>query len=394
LNSLVIQAVAGAISIVLAEVVRDCYHLAGHYWQPLMKPHNLHHKAYKRDLSIVSLELYKQAQWYNDVPEALAMVGITAIVAALAGMAWWVGVLYSLGFLVTAAARSCGWLLATDLTHKSGDLQTIPSRWKINRTYHWRHHFDRGTAYFGGHFTLVDWLLGTTLSLNGKTIAITGASGTMGRALIAELRRQGAKIIALTTNNNAEFADGVTIVPWTIGEEADLRDCLRNVDICILNHGLNFHSDRSVGAIKKIYEVNTFSTLRLAEVFLSTVTKSEHKAVKELWINTSEAEVNPAFSPLYELSKRTLGDSISMLRLDAPCLIRKLILGPFKSNLNPYGVMSADWVARTIVALAKRDYRNIIVTINPLTFFLIPINEISKNLYFKLFTKKSTIRDL
>jgi monoglucosyldiacylglycerol epimerase len=113
------------------------------------------------------------------------------------------------------------------------------------------------------------------------------------------------------------------------------------------------------------------------------------KPRREVWINTSEAEVNPAFSPLYELSKRALGQLITLKRLDAPCIVRKLILGPFKSNLNPIGVMSADWVGQQIVNLAKRDFRNIIVTINPITFLLFPIKEFFVSIYFKLFTHKN-----
>ncbi|NJK61040.1 MAG: sterol desaturase, partial [Oscillatoriales cyanobacterium SM2_1_8] len=46
----------------------------------------------------------------------------------------------------------------------------------MNRTYHWRHHFDRGEAYYSGTFTLVDKILGTSLSLKNKTVAVTGAS--------------------------------------------------------------------------------------------------------------------------------------------------------------------------------------------------------------------------
>ena len=107
-----------------------------------------------------------------------------------------------------------------------------------------------------------------------------------------------------------------------------------------------------------------------------------------MWVNTSEAEVNPAFSPLYELSKRTLGDLVTLRRLDAPCVVRKLILGPFKSNLNPVGVMSAEWVAKQIVNLAQRDIRNIIVTINPITLLLFPIKELLVTSYFKLFTRE------
>ena len=122
-------------------------------------------------------------------------------------------------------------------------------------------------------------------------------------------------------------------------------------------------------------------------MFLKTVRTNTDIARKEVWVNTSEAEVSPAFSPLYELSKRTLGDLITLRRLDSPCVIRKLILGPFKSNLNPIGVMSADWVAKQIIKQAKSDVRTIIVTINPLTFVAIPIKEFWVSTYFRLFSK-------
>src|SRR3712207_2144074 len=103
------------------------------------------------------------------------------------------------------------------------------------------------------------------------------------------------------------------------------------------------------------------------DIFLTTVTGPQDKATKEIWVNTSEAEVSPALSPLYEMSKRALGDIITLKRLEGNCIIRKLILGPFKSQLNPYGVMSAPQVAQAILFLAQRDFRNIVVAINPLT---------------------------
>jgi monoglucosyldiacylglycerol epimerase len=402
-SELLTQTLLGMSSVIVAELVRDLYHLAGHYWQPLQSVHNLHHKAYRRDLSITSLDAYKKAQWYNDVPEALFMVAITAIIATVAQIysasGPWIGCLYAIGFLIPAIARSQGFLLKTDLTHKPGDLIEIPSQWSVNRTYHWRHHFDQGNAYFCSTLPIVDKLLGTSLSLKGKVIGITGASGTLGQALIETLTVQGAKIVAISTTKNIQFNklneinetnNSIETVYWQIGEEENLKARLESIDILILNHGINVYGDRSAAAIQTSYTVNTFSTLKLTELFLSTVTRSSHRAIKELWVNTSEAEVNPAFSPLYELSKRTLGDLITLRRLDAPCIIRKLVLGPFKSQLNPYGIMSAPWVAKAIVALAKRDARDIIVTINPLTYLLFPLKEISKSLYFKMCTKKDS----
>jgi hypothetical protein len=265
----------------------------------------------------------------------------------------------------------------------------------VNRPYHWRHHFDNQKAYYCGTFTLVDKVMGTALSLKGKTIAVTGANGTLGKSLLKHLHSNGAKVVALTSGSQpVNLEIGSEIVPvrtitWQIGRETELSDLLESVDILILNHGINVHAERSPRAIEQSYEVNAFSGWRLMELFFLTIRTNEHRACKEIWVNTSEAEVSPAVSPLYELSKRTMGDLITLRRLDAPCVVRKLILGPFKSNLNPIGVMSADWVAQQVITAAKRDSRNIIVTINPITFIAFPIKEFFVSLYFKLFSKRS-----
>lgn len=387
------QGAWGIAAIFLVEIVRDVYHVLSHYWPPLMGLHNWHHRAYKKDFTPVSEDLYRQAQLYNDMPEAVVMVGVMAGLAISTGIyGFWLGALYGAGFWLAALGRSQGWLLATDLTHEPGELTTIPSNWRVNRTYHWRHHFDDTNAYFAGYFTVTDKLMGTAVSLKGKTVAVTGASGTMGRALLQELAKQQAKPIALTTSPRAEFEGKIPCWQWQPGAEAELRQALKKVDILVINHGLNVHGSRTPEAIQTSLEVNALSGWRLMEVFFSTVETSPQRANKEVWVNTSEAEVSPAFSPLYETSKRLMGDLVTLRRLDAPCVVRKVILGPFKSQLNPIGVMSADWVAWAVVALAKRNVRNIIVTINPLTYVVFPVKELGQWLYFKLFSRSSKVK--
>ena len=49
--------------------------------------------------------------------------------------------------------------------------------------------------------------------------------------------------------------------------------------------------------------------------------------------------------------------------------------------------MEPEWVARMVVALAKRNVRNIIVTVNPITYLAFPIKEILTSLYFRIFSK-------
>ena len=389
-------------SVLWVELIRDFYHTLSHLWQPLYRLHVWHHKVFRRDLSVVSDTIYRSAHWYNDVPESLVMLLFSLLPWLLVNIwdvtpQWtaWTGSLYTLSFLFGAIARGLGIPMVdelTDVTHRPGEFTSLPSRWFVNRPYHWRHHFDNQDAYFSGTFTLVDKLMGTALSLKNKRIAVTGASGTLGKALLTQLHLAGAKVTAFTSSTDEVTLDisgeekAINTIVWQTGREAELLEQLDKIDILIINHGVNVHGQRYESAISDSYEINTFSVLRLMELFFQTIKSDRDMIRKEVWVNTSEAEVNPAFSPLYELSKRATGDIVTLLRLDAPCVVRKLILGPFKSQLNPIGVMSADWVAKQIVNLARRDVRNIIVTINPLTWILFPIKEFFVSSYFKFFT--------
>ncbi|MDY6938236.1 MAG: bifunctional sterol desaturase/short chain dehydrogenase [Cyanobacteriota bacterium] len=395
-------------SLLWAEVVRDIYHAICHRIPALYRWHGWHHRVFRKDLTPLNDTIYRQAQWRHDLPESGVMLvmglGLWGVALQLSSVGHWgaiAGILYTGTFIFGALVRGWGFEWAhelTDITHLPGPFPSPPSHWFVNRQYHWRHHFDNQDAYFCGALTFVDRLMGTALSLKGKTIAVTGASGTLGRALLLHLRQAGAKPVALTSSTETVSitlnGEAVTIptVRWRIGNETELAQLFEKVDILVLNHGVNVHGERTAEAIERSYQVNAFSGLRLMELFLATVRTNKDIACKEVWVNTSEAEVSPAVSPLYELSKRAMGDWVTLRRLDAPCIIRKLILGPFKSNLNPIGVMSADSVAKRVVKGAQRDDRNIIVTINPLTFIAFPIKEFFVGLYFRFFTRGASVR--
>ena len=73
-NSLIIAGAIALISILVVEIVRDIYHFLAHIWQPLYRLHGWHHRIFKPDLSVKSEEIYRQANWYNDLPESLVML--------------------------------------------------------------------------------------------------------------------------------------------------------------------------------------------------------------------------------------------------------------------------------------------------------------------------------
>lgn len=237
----------------------------------------------------------------------------------------------------------------------------------------------------------------------GPCVAITGAGGSLGRALLRRWHRRGARLIALSSGEGSialEDADGRPIplrqVRWRVGGEAELRSLLAEVDVLVLNHGVNVHGDRSAGAVGRSLEINALSVWRLMELFAEVVSQrgTGPRQRPELWVNTSEAEIQAAVSPLYEISKRLIGQLLSLRALDlagsagGPLRIRRLVLGPFRSELNPIGVMDADWVAGQILRQAL-DWNCglVIVTPNPLTYLLMPLATLSRWSYMRLTTR-------
>ena len=234
----------------------------------------------------------------------------------------------------------------------------------------------------------------------GLKIAITGANGSLGKFLINKFKKNGAYIVGLThSKKNNIQSDGFTPddwIFWSCGEEKLLASRLANFDILILNHGFNPKANIDSNAINKALEINSTSHWKLIQIFEELAINKNvlNKSIpKEIWINTSEAEMQIAFSPVYEITKHLIGELVSLKRSSLlseksnSLIIKKLILGPFKSKLNPQGLLSPEYVAEKIIQKAeKKDYL-IIVTPNPITHLLMPLIECIRIIYSKLINK-------
>ncbi len=229
-------------------------------------------------------------------------------------------------------------------------------------------------------------------------IGITGAKGTFGTSLANVLSAKGAVIVGLThgdpkTISNKEYAPEEW-VQWKCGDEFKLQEILSTLDILIINHGKNHQGGQSYKDLTEAIEINALSSWRLIESFkLISIKESNRSKPREVWINTSEAEIQPALSPAYELSKRLIGQLVSIswnnLSKDEAnyIKIKKLVLGPFRSELNPIGLMESGWVAKQVVNQANLGFNLIIVTPNPITYLLMPLVELTRSIYYKLFNK-------
>jgi monoglucosyldiacylglycerol epimerase len=234
-------------------------------------------------------------------------------------------------------------------------------------------------------------------STDSLTVAVTGASGALGQALLRRWHGRGAQLVALCHGRaplQLAGPDGQPIplrqVHWQVGEEAALEPLLEQVDVLVINHGINVHGDCSAEATGRSLEVNALSAWRLLELFAALAPRRQGRRRPEVWVNTSEAEIQPAVSPLYEISKRLLGQLLSLRAPElAPTLrLRRLVLGPFRSALNPVGVMGADWVAGEILRQADWNCSLIIVTPNPLTYLLMPLATLGRWAYMGLLRRR------
>ena len=227
---------------------------------------------------------------------------------------------------------------------------------------------------------------------NKKTIGITGAGGSLGKALTKKFSSYGYKIIGFTHNKNPqELVEGGPNewVYWECGKEFLLEDSLFKIDILILNHGI--YANESEENLEKSIEINAMSKLKILKLFEKiSLAQSIDSQPKEIWINTSEAEILPALNPCYEISKSLIGQVVTFKKNfndqnpSTNLIIKKIILGPFKSNLNPIGIMSPELVASLIFNISKISNYLIIISPNPMTYILFPVRELYFYIYYQI----------
>ncbi len=226
----------------------------------------------------------------------------------------------------------------------------------------------------------------------GKTVGITGASGTLGKELTKLFRQKGYKVIGFTHSKNdyeINLESPNEWIKWECGKESKLRKHLKKIDILILNHGVYNLSRENLNYERSI-EINALSKFKFLNLFEEIAITNDSLIKKEIWINTSEAEILPALNPSYEISKALIGQLISykknFLEKDSKkkLIIKKIILGPFKSELNPIGIMSPKFVSKKIYDLINSKRYLIIISPNPLTYLLFPLKEFFIFLYCRI----------
>ena len=177
-----------------------------------------------------------------------------------------------------------------------------------------------------------------TSKRNQKTVGITGASGALGKEMTKLFRQKGYKVIGFThskVNYEVNHESPNKWIKWECGKESSLKKHLKKIDILILNHGIYNLSRENINYENSI-EINALSKFKFLNLFEDLAGTSSSLIKKEIWINTSEAEIFPALNPSYEISKSLIGQLVSFKKnllnknIKEKFIIKKIILGPFK----------------------------------------------------------------
>ncbi|MBB3659820.1 NAD(P)-dependent dehydrogenase (short-subunit alcohol dehydrogenase family) [Rhizobium sp. BK650] len=143
------------------------------------------------------------------------------------------------------------------------------------------------------------------MNIENKTILISGASRGIGRALMEEALRRGAKRVYAGSRAEQRHDDArVTFVKLDITDEWDVQEAaatVENLDVLINNAGIFMPDDLAdKDIINRHLAVNFFGPLRLTQAFLPALIRSKGAIINNLSLS---ALVPVASTPAYSISK-------------------------------------------------------------------------------------------
>ena len=177
------------------------------------------------------------------------------------------------------------------------------------------------------------------MNITNKTVLITGANRGIGRALVEEALRKGAKrVYAGMRQRSAHSDERVTPVTLDVTNAEQIQRAVENVaclDILINNAGQTLFDDLSDrGAIERLLAVNLFGPYGVSQAFLPLLTRSQG-AIVNLLSMAGLAAV--PFSPAYSISKAaafSLTQSLRALWAGRGVKVHAVLAGPVDTDMS------------------------------------------------------------
>lgn len=177
------------------------------------------------------------------------------------------------------------------------------------------------------------------MNIENKTIFITGANRGIGRALVAEALRRGAKQVYGGTRSKLQVKDErVTPVMLDVTNTSQIQQAAEKVgslDVLINNAGIAIYDDlSSFEVIEKHLAVNFVGLLRVTHAFLPALKRSQGAIVNNL--SMAGLAALPVI-PSYSVSKAAafnLTQSLRALLAGKGVSVHAVVLGPVDTDMN------------------------------------------------------------
>jgi NAD(P)-dependent dehydrogenase (short-subunit alcohol dehydrogenase family) len=176
------------------------------------------------------------------------------------------------------------------------------------------------------------------MKINDKTILITGANRGLGRALVEEALRRGAKrVYAGMRVTLAHSDERVTPLALDVTNATQIQEAvgkIESLDVLINNAGVAFNDDLSDRtAIEQHLAVNLFGTYGVTQAFLPLLTRSRGAIVNVLSLASLAAlPIQPAYS-ISKAAAFSLTQSLRALLAGQGVKVHAVQLGPVDTDM-------------------------------------------------------------
>jgi NAD(P)-dependent dehydrogenase (short-subunit alcohol dehydrogenase family) len=205
------------------------------------------------------------------------------------------------------------------------------------------------------------------MNLKEKTIVVTGANRGIGRALVEEALRRGAKRVYAGTRRPLAHLDGrVTPLTLDVTNAAQIEgavDRVESLNILINNAGLALYDDLSDrAALERHLAVNLFGTYGVTQAFLPLLTRSRGAIVNVLSVAALAAL---PLIPAYSISKAaafSLSQSLRALLAGRGVSVHAVLAGPVNTDMSrglEIPKASPESVARAIFDGVEKEEEDI-----------------------------------
>jgi NAD(P)-dependent dehydrogenase (short-subunit alcohol dehydrogenase family) len=176
------------------------------------------------------------------------------------------------------------------------------------------------------------------MTIDGKTVLVTGANRGIGQALVDEaLSRGAARVYAAARHPGTHPDDRVSAITLDVTDAAQIKaaaERIDSVDLLINNAGVQPVDDLSdPAALERALAVNLFGPYRVTQAFLPSLRRSRGTIVN----NVSMAAIAPMpFAPGYSISKAaafSLTQSLRMLLARQGVNVLSVLTGPTDTEM-------------------------------------------------------------